>query len=87
MNFRNCIEEEIIRTSTQICEWRHCHEPGGSPCSCKDEITGKPFSKDPITGKPQKVEKDWKIIELRTDYRCEYDLPALLAIGSVLLLN
>ena len=76
-----------IRTGTQICKWRHCHTPGGSPCDCKDPITGKPLSIDPITGKPQKVEKDWKILEFRTDWRGAYNLLALLAVGSVLLLN
>ena len=85
MNLGDCIEEETIRTSTQICKWRHCHTPGGSPCGCKGK-DGKPLSKDK-DGKPQKVEEDWRIIEIRTDYRCEYILPALLAVGSVLLLN
>ena len=87
LNFRDRIDQETFRTSTQFCKWRHCHTPGGSPCDCKDPITGKPLTIDPITRKPQKVEEDWKIIEFRTDYQCEYNLPTLLTVGSVLLLN
>ena len=76
--FRNCISEEVIRRSTQICEWRHCHKPGGPLYFCWRDLGGKPVPK---------IDDDWRVIELRTDYRCEYSLPALLAIGSVLLLN